>query len=150
MNRIGTIVLAALFAGAAAPQSALTASGLSTTVTAGTVAVKVNYKGKGTVDGKHQVWIWLFTSPDIQPGTLPIAQLSLANNGEVAVFEGVGADKVWIVAAFDEQGAMDGMGPPPSGTPVGIYMDANGAPLGVVPGDKKESLLTFDDSFRMP
>ena len=150
MNRITTVIVATLIAGASAHQPALTAASLNAPATAGTVAVKVQYKGKGTVDGKHQVWVWLFTTPDIQPGAMPIAQLSVAHNGEVAVFEGVPADKVWIVAAFDEQGTMDGMGPPPSGTPVGIYADATGAPAGVVPGDKKESVLTFDDSFRMP
>ena len=34
---------------------------------AGTVKVTLNYKGKGTVDGSHRVWVWLFTSPDIGP-----------------------------------------------------------------------------------
>jgi hypothetical protein len=150
MKRIATVVAAALVLGVSVPQQAVTAAPLEARVGAGTVTVKVNYKGKGTVDGSHQVWVWLFTSPDIQPGSMPIAQLSVAKNGDVAVFEGVAAEKVWIVAAFDEKGAMDGMGPPPSGTPVGIFADATGAPAGVVPGDKKESVLAFDDSFRMP
>ena len=57
---------------------------------------------------------------------------------------------MWIAAAFDEQGVMSGKAPPPSGTPVGIYMGSDGVPKGVVPGDAATAVLTFDDSLRMP
>ena len=88
-------------------------------VAAGTVKVTVNYKGKGTVDGSHRVWVWLFTSPDIGPDAMPIAELTVDTNGGVATFEGISAERVWIAVAFDEQGMMSGNAPPPSGTPVG-------------------------------
>ncbi len=119
-------------------------------VTAGTVKVTVNYKGKGTVDNKHLVWVWLFSSPEIGPGSMPIAQLTVDKNGGVATFDGVGAEQVWVAVAFDEQGTMSGDAPPPSGTPVGIFAGPDGMPKGVVPGDKGVITLTFDDSFRMP
>jgi len=119
-------------------------------VTAGTVKVTVNYKGKGTVDGSHRVWVWLFDTPDIQPGAMPIAQMFVDKNGAVATFDGVTAKQVWVVCAFDEQGAMDGNGPPPSGTPVGIFMGPEGMPKSVIPGDTASAVVTFDDSFRMP
>ena len=117
---------------------------------AGTVKVTLNYQGKGTVDGSHRVWVWLFTSPDLGPGSMPIAELSVDRNGGEATFEGVSAERVWIAAAFDEQGVMSGNAPPPSGVPVGIYMGSDGVPKSVVPGDAAAAVLTFDDSTRMP
>jgi len=150
MKRIATIVVAAFIAGAAPNQAVqLNAAATSAPVAAGTVAVKIDYKGKGTIDGSHRVWVWLFGTPDIGPGSMPIAEVSISKNGEVAIFEGVAADKVWIAAAFDEQGVMQGQAPPPSGSPVGVYLGADGAPAGVAPG-ARDAVLTFDDSFRMP
>ena len=64
--------------------------------------------------------MWLFDTPDIGPGSMPIEQLALDKNGGDAVFEGVAGDKVYVAVAFDEQGVMRGDGPPPSGTPIGI------------------------------
>lgn len=116
---------------------------------AGTVNVTVNYKGSGTVDGSHRVWVWLFDSPDIGAGSMPIAQMSIAKNGDVAAFD-VSNDRVWIAVAFDEKGAMTGNEPPPSGTPIGIYASSTGAPEAVTPGAKGAVTVTFDDSQRMP
>jgi hypothetical protein len=117
---------------------------------AGTVKVTVKYTGKGTVDGSHRVWVWLFTSPDIGPGSMPIAQTSLDKNGMPALFENVAADRVWIAVAFDEQGVMAGDGAPPTGTPIGLYVGSDGAPRPVTPGDTADATLVFDDSLRMP
>jgi hypothetical protein len=113
------------------------------------VRVVVKYTGKGQVDETHRVWLWLFDTPDIGPGSMPIAELSIGKNGDTVTFESVAAAKVWIAAAYDEHGTMSGSAPPPSGTPVGIYASSTGAPEGVKPGDKP-AILTFDDSFRMP
>ena len=66
------------------------------------------------------------------------------------MFEDVAGDKVYIAVAFDEQGAMTGDAPPPTGSPVGILIGTDGAPSGVTPGDKAATMLTFDDSLRMP
>jgi hypothetical protein len=140
--------LSTVLAAAAGARSALGAEALAKA--AGTVKVTLNYKGKGTVDGSHRVWVWLFTSPDIGPNAMPIAELTVDSNGGVATFEGISAERVWIAAAFDEQGTMNGNAPPPSGTPVGVYIGADGVPKGVVPGDASTVVLTFDDSFRMP
>jgi hypothetical protein len=117
---------------------------------AGTVKVTVKYAGKGTVDASHRVWVWLFTSPDIGPGSMPIAQTSLDTNGTPAIFENVAADRVWIAVAFDEQGVMAGAGAPPTGTPIGLYVGSDGAPRPVTPGDTADATLVFDDSLRMP
>jgi hypothetical protein len=113
------------------------------------VRVIVKYTGKGPVDETHRVWLWLFDTPDIGPGSMPIAEQSVGKNGETATFEGVATAKVWIAAAYDVHGTMSGSAPPPSGTPVGVYASSTGAPEGVKPGEKPVN-LTFDDSFRMP
>lgn len=113
------------------------------------VRVTVKYTGKGQVDETHRVWLWLFDTPDIGPGSMPIAELSVGKNDDTATFQSVTAAKVWIAAAYDERGTMSGNAPPPSGTPVGIYASSTGAPEGVKPGDKPV-ILTFDDSQRMP
>lgn len=117
---------------------------------AGAVTVTIHYKGKGAVDGSHRLWVWLFTTPDIGPQSMPIAELSIDKNGGQATFESVAAERVWIAVAFDESGTMTGQAPPPTGSPVAIYVGSDGAPRGVVPGDSTAAVLTFDDSQRMP
>ena len=149
MKRIATLALATLLAAAPRP-AGLAAAPVDADVTAGTVKVTINYTGKGSVNSSHRVWVWLFSSPDIGPGSMPVAEMSIDTNGGVAVFDGVTAERVWIAAAFDEQGTMSGNAPPPPGSPVGLYVGSDGAPRGVTPGDTADAALTFDDSQRMP
>ncbi len=117
--------------------------------TAGAVKVTVKYTGKGDVDKTHNLWIWLFDTPDIGPGSFPIGELSLDRNGGAVTFNDVSAEKVWIAVAYDINGTMTGNGPPASGSPIAIHMEAGG-PAPVSPGDKAEVTITFDDSQRMP
>jgi hypothetical protein len=116
---------------------------------AGAVQVKVEYKGKGTVDGAHRVWVWLFDTPDIGPNAMPIAQESVDKNGATATFD-VAGERIWIAVAYDATGTMTGDGPPPSGTPIAVYGGNPAAPEAVVPGAKASVTVTFDDSQRMP
>lgn len=141
--------LAAVLIAAAGDTSRLHAAAAERVAAAGTVKVTVNYKGSGTVDGSHRVWIWLFSSPDIGPASMPIAQMSVEKNGDTATFD-VGDDRVWIAVAYDEKGVMTGNEPPPSGTPIGIYASSAGAPEAVTPGARGAVTVTFDDSQRMP
>jgi hypothetical protein len=150
MRQIVPIAFVVMIAATAPHLSTVLAAAASARVAAGTVKVTLNYKGKGTVDGSHRVWVWLFATPDIGPNAMPIAELTVDKNGGVATFEGISGERVWIAAAFDEQGVMSGNAPPPSGTPVGVLIGADGVPKGVVPGDTATAVLTFDDSFRMP
>ena len=150
MKNVITMTLAALLAAAIAPTSALNAAPLEAHLTAGTVKVTVTYKGKGTVDSSHKLWVWLFDTPNIGPGATPVAQVSLDKNGTEAVFDGVIGDKVYVAVAFDEQGSMMGDAPPPTGSPVGLLAGKDGAPSPVTPGDKGLATLTFDDTIRMP
>ena len=150
MKKALTIVVAALLANLAPPGASLNAAPLATRVAAGTVTVTVHYKGKGTVDASHKLWVWVFDTPNIGPGSMPIGQVSLDRNAIDAVFEGIAADKVWVAVAFDESGGMMGDAPPPTGTPIGILAGKDGAPVAVMSGAKDAVTLTFDDSQRMP
>jgi hypothetical protein len=96
------------------------------------------------------LWIWLFDTPEIGPGSIPIDERSLAKNGSRATFESVGARQVWIAVAYDEKGGFGGSAPPPSGAPIAIYSSEGGAPTAVVPGEKGAVTIVFDDSIRMP
>jgi hypothetical protein len=142
MKRFASVVLATALA-AVVPFPTAAAQ-------AGPVKITVNYKGKGTVDRTRKLWVYLFATPDIGPTSQPIGQVTLDQNGAVAAFDGIGSERVWVAVAFDEQGVMDGNGPPPTGSPIGILMDQNGAPASVVPGERGMATLTFDDSVRMP
>ena len=149
MKQMAPIAFVMLMATAAMHLTTAIAASAGARVAAGTVKVTVNYKGKGTVDANHRVWVWLFTSPDIGPGSMPIAEISIDANGALATFDGIDAERVWIAAAFDESGTMSGNAPPPSGSPVGVLAGSDGAPKSVVPGDSA-AVMTFDDTVRMP
>jgi hypothetical protein len=149
MKKVLASVVVILLAGFAQPSSVLHASSAAT-VTAGAVKVTVHYKGKGKVDGSHKIWVWLFDTPNIGAGSMPIDQTSIDKNGSEVVFEGVAPSQVYIAVAFDESGSMMGDAPPPTGTPIGILMGANGTPNAVAPGEKGPVVMTFDDSMRMP
>jgi hypothetical protein len=149
MKQIAPFAFVMLMATAAMHLTTALAASAGARVTASTVKVTVNYKGKGTVDAKHRIWVWLFASPDIGPGSMPIAELSIEANGTLATFDGIDAERVWIAAAYDESGSMSGSAPPPSGSPVGVFAGSDGAPASVVPGESAVA-LAFDDSFRMP
>lgn len=133
----------------------LTSSAVITAATrnagaAATLKVTVHYKGKGTVDAAHKLWVWVFDSPNIGPGSMPVGQVSLDKNDTDASFDGLAeGSKYYLAAAFDETGTMFGEAPPPTGTPIGILGMSSGAPTPVVPG-KDPAVLTFDDSMRMP
>ena len=149
MKKVFAVVVVTMLAGLAQPAATLNAAP-AVSVTAGTVKVTINYKGKGTVDASHKIWVWLFDTPNIGPGAMPIDQMAIDKNGGQVEFQGVAPSQVYIAVAFDEKGAMAGDGPPPTGTPVGILADATGAPTGVTPGEKGIAVVTFDDSLRMP
>ena len=121
----------------------------SARLSAGNLKVTVQYTGKGTVDDTHRLWIWLFDTPDMSAGPIPIAEMSLDANGTSTTFANVGQERVWVAIAFDEHGGFAGSAPPPSGSPVTMYAE-KGAPAAVTPGPDAAISVTFDDARRMP
>jgi hypothetical protein len=150
MKKVLSVVVVAMCIGATWPLGASTGSPIEARVAAGNVKVTVNYKGKGTVDPTHKIWVWLFDSPNIGAGSQPIDQIALDKNGTMAEFANVVPGQVWVAVAFDQQGVMTGNEPPPPGSPISIHANANGVPDPVTPGDKAVLTITFDETVRMP
>jgi hypothetical protein len=146
MKRIAVVAAAVLTLGMMSQATPLRAARLEG---AGAVQVKVEYKGKGTVDGSHRVWVFLFDTPNIGSNAMPVAMDSVDKNGATATFD-VAGDRVWIAVAYDESGTMTGDGPPPTGSPIAIYGGNPAAPEAVAIGGKTPVTITFDDSQRMP
>jgi hypothetical protein len=147
-TRTSVWIAATLLACTAALPSASLAANAG--AAAESLKVTVKYTGKGEVDKDHRLWVWLFDSPDIGPGAIPVAELSLEENGGAVTFHGLGAQSVWIAVAYDEKGGFGGSAPPPSGSPVTLYGVESGAPAPVTPGAEAAVAITFDDSQRMP
>ena len=113
------------------------------------VAVTVTYKGAGTVDREHEIWVFLFDTPDLGAGSRPIATMALDKSGATATFKEVQTSPVFVAVAFDERGNYDGkLGPPPPGTPVAAYRIKDAKTSSPVkPGESIK--ISFDDSTRM-
>lgn len=149
MKRLAAFVFATVTAAGMLGSSARLQAATTDEAAAGAVNVTINYKGKGTVDGSHRVWVFVFDTPNIGASAMPIAMDSVEKNGAIATFD-VAGEKVWIAVAYDESGTMTGDGPPPSGSPIAIYGGNPAAPEAVSPGAKTAVTITFDDSQRMP
>jgi hypothetical protein len=116
---------------------------------AGDVAVTVTYKGKGTVDQTHEIWVFLFPSPEIA-GARPIATEVVRKNGGTATFTGITQSPVYIRTVYDEKGDYDGFsGPPPAGTPIGQYSKDAKTIAPVTPGPGAKIKMAFSDAVRM-
>lgn len=116
----------------------------------GSVTVSVTYKGKGTVDATHQIFVFLFRSPELTAQSEPIAMRPATKNGDKVVFDQLRAEPVYVVAVYNESGTYSGQnGPPPAGTPYAQYRRTpKGAPTPVTPGPNATVSFTFDDSTR--
>jgi hypothetical protein len=115
------------------------------------VSVTVNYTGKGTVDAGHTILVFLFADPNIGPESRPLGPPQVVQkNGSTVKFTNVTAAPVYICAIYDDKGGYDGRnGPPPAGTPIGMYTkDAKSPPAAVTPGPKTAIKLTFSDAKR--
>lgn len=116
----------------------------------GRLEVTVEYKGPGEVSATHEIFVWVFDTPNIGGDSVPLATDVLTTNGGSLNFSGL-PKEVYLAAAFDEKGDYDGTsGPPPPGTPITIYGEmgtARGVPTG---GADASVTVTFDDTVRMP
>jgi hypothetical protein len=121
-------------------------------VATGNLKVTVDYKGQGTVDADHRLFIWVFDTPNITAESMPIGTGVIKENSGSYKFVGLPKD-VYLAVAFDEKGGFDGASAPSPGTPVAIHgvttPGGPGAPVGTGDEDAK-IIVTFDDSIRMP
>jgi hypothetical protein len=119
-----------------------------------TLKVKLSYTGSGTVDEKYRIFVFLFDSPDfLQGAAMPIAFASATSKDQTVTFDSVEQSPVYVTASYDKTGTYDGQsGPPPAGSPTGMYSKTSGTPEPVEIPERKtvEIELAFDDSFTMP
>ena len=115
---------------------------------AGDVTVTATYKGKGPVDEKHAILVFLFDHPSPTASSVPLSLQTIVKNGGTVTFKGVAESTVYVTLVYDEKSDYDGRsGPPPAGTPIGSYAKA-GKPVPVTPGPGAKVVVTFDDSRR--
>jgi len=116
------------------------------------LSVTVTYTGKGKVDAQHNLQVFLFSDPNFMTGNIqPLALKMTDKSGGVVTFKGVMPKTVYICAIYNETGNYDGRsGPPPAGTPIGIYRKppTATAPTSVTPGPDVKVNLTFNDAKR--
>jgi hypothetical protein len=134
-----------------------------TPVTSGKLKVTVNYTGAGPVNADHQIFVWVFDTPNITAESTPLSAGAIKENHGSYSFAAL-PKEVYIAAAYDEKGGYDGTsGPPPQGTPVTIHgakaavtgTAGSSAGMGAASpvetgGDAATVTVTFDDSMRMP
>lgn len=128
--------------------TAATSAAVIPWVRAGDVSVTASYKGKGPVDPKHAILVFLFDHPTPTAASEPLGLQVITKNGETVTFKNVATDPVYVTVVYDEKSTYDGKsGPPPAGTPIGSYAKA-GKPVPVKPGPDAKVSVAFDDSRR--
>lgn len=116
----------------------------------GRLKVTIEYKGPGEVSATHEIFVWVFDTPNIGADSVPLASDVLTSNGGSLNFSGL-PKEVYLAAAFDEKGDYDGTsGPPPPGTPITIYGEMGAARAVPTGGADASVTVTFDDTVRMP
>lgn len=113
--------------------------------------VKASYAGPGEVDQTHQIHLFVFDTPNIQAGTMPIGFGRVAENGGTVQVNHLTAETVYLVGVYDEKGTYNSpQGPPPAGTPVSFYKPGSPEPSPINLKETSEIEFVFDDSDRMP
>jgi hypothetical protein len=107
------------------------------------VTVTATYKGKGVVDDKHPIWVFIFDHAAIANTSRPLANQAVRKNGETVTFPGV-TGTIYALTVYDPGGSYSGDGPPPNGLPVGMYSVDKKAASPIKPGQKVA--IVFDDS----
>jgi hypothetical protein len=116
--------------------------------------VQVTYKGSGTVDQTHKVFVALWDTPDfVQDGSqaAPVALKSLTAKTGSVEFDNVQKNPAYVSMLYDSSGNWDAASAPPAGTSLGLYATDDGAPSPITLEAGKTTTIKaqFDDSFKM-
>ncbi len=144
----GAVLLTALPLLAVAHDTAQAPAAQAAPAEEGALDVTVTYAGKGEVSKKHEVTIFLFTDPNINESSMPVAVGTVEENGGHFAFAGL-PPVVYIAVVYDDVGTYERESAPPPGTPVSIHGMASGAAEAVKSGKGAKVAVTFDDSNRM-
>ena len=119
-----------------------------------TLKVKLSYTGSGTVDEKHLIQVFVFDTPNFTSGQeVPIMIQSSSTKEATLTFSDVDKSPLYLTAAYDPRGGYNEvLGPPPSGSSLGLHANGEGVPepIKIEPGSTVEIALAFDDSNKMP
>jgi len=138
-----------------------------------TLVVKVKYKGKGTVDDKHKIYVMVINSDPYSADVLAdatsdkpidpnqsrgkkiayILQRQGASSKEQELaFKGLNSSPVYVVAFFDQAGTYEQTQGPASGSPSGQYGSTPFKPdaIKLKEGKPTEVKVQFDDSSKTP
>ena len=138
-----------------------------------TLVVKVKYKGKGTVDEKHKIYVMVVNSDPfaaegmadatsdkpVDPAQAQgkkiayiLQKQATSGKEQDLTFTGLKTSPVYVIAFFDQPGTYEQTSGPASGSPSGQYGSAPGKPepIKLKEGKATEVKLQFDDSSRMP
>ncbi len=114
----------------------------------------MTYTGKGAVDDRYRIFISVFDTSYIgHEGVVPLATLSLTENGQTAGFNDLKKSPVYVAAFYDKAGGYDpASGSPPSGAPASLYGKQPGVadPVSIEDGKVAEIEITFDETITMP
>jgi hypothetical protein len=121
--------------------------------TGGTLQVRVNYIGSGTIDDRHKIYVVLWDSPRfVEEGSklMPIQVEPVASKNGTAVFKNVSAKPTYVSAAYDPTGQWKAKSSPPAGSSLGLHTKSGGNPEAVTVNSGKTASveITFDDSFK--
>lgn len=133
---------------------ALASANFAASWSARTLRVKATYTGQGVVDDQHRIYVSVFDTAYIgHDGVVPLAALSLNQNGQSAGFDDLKKSPVYVAAFYDKAGGYDpASGSPPSGAPAGLYGKQPGMadPVAIEEGKTAEIEMTFDETLTMP
>lgn len=116
---------------------------------AGTLPVTLTYKGKGVVDEKHKLIVWIFADPNVTSASRPVGTQMTTKNGGTVMFTNAPATPVYVFAVYDETGNYDGVsGPPPAGLPCSLYKKTPKGPPTPVTAGVDSVTFTFTDAER--
>jgi hypothetical protein len=96
----------------------------------------------------------LWDTPDFVTGNssaAPIASTTIASKSDMAHFDDLQKNPVYLSMVYDPSGKWDAASPPPPGSSVGLYSTEPGvpAPIKLEPGKTTKISATLDDSFKM-
>ena len=117
-----------------------------------TLQVQLQYKGSGTVDATHKIFVALWDSADFG-GAPPADVKSATSKNGVVTFSNVKKVPAYVSTAYDPTGNWDGAsGPPPTGSSLGMYSKAppKPDPIAIAPGKVAKLTISFDDAMKVP
>lgn len=125
------------------------------TSSGGTLKVMCHYKGAGTVDESHKIYIALWDTPSFVDGSgskWPIGTKVISAKNDSVMFTDIKASPVYVSAMYDAKGDWDAQSAPPSGSSLGLYSKEppKPTPIEVKSGETETIHLSFDDAQKMP